>query len=203
MDRKIALSEVQAMRGKPVSEYAKYAPSVKVSLSETLPDTLESSHEKLTEVRVALAEQQLHQAKLIVKQAIDTDDHKVLGLVKSGKITPAVANKLIALCERKRANQLVFLAEGDPEMAAGEDGDIQDFVGALGDMPDNIATEAPTAGAAAGADAGQENPVADEGSAEEELTELAAQIAQQEGIPYEQALVKAEQMLAQKNGGAV
>ena len=205
MDKKVALSEVQAMKGKPVGEYIKTLsaiPSAQVKLSEDMPDDLSAAHQKLSEADVLLSESRLNSARVIVKQSVDADIATIGSFVKAGKITPVVGAQLVALCERKRANQLIHLAEGMPDEAADEDGDVNDFIGALGNMPDNMAVEDQTQGAVPGAEAGQADPTqAGGGDAEGELMALAQQIAQKEGIPFEQALVKAEQMLAQDAGG--
>lgn len=203
MDKKLALSEVREMRNKPIGEFvsATLVSSGSVKLSEDLPDDLSAAHEKIGQANIALSEARLGTARLAVKQGVDADNAMLTSYVKTGKITPAVASKVVALCEKKRANQLVFLAEGDPDQAAEQDGDVSDFINALGDMPDNLATEDRTAGAVPGADGGQADPTAGPTGGEDELMSLAQQIASKEGIPFEQALVKAESMLAEKAGG--
>lgn len=206
MDKKVALAEIQGMRNKPIGEFvsALNVPSGSVKLSEALPDDLSAAHAQIGEAHIALSEVRLNSARLVVKQGVDADSAVIGSFVKSGKLTPVVGAKIVALCEKKRASQLVHLAEGDPDQAAEQDGDVSDFINALGDMPDNLATEDRTGGAAPGAEVpGQADPTAG-GPApggDDELMSLAQQIAQKEGLPFEQALVKAEEMLAQKTGG--
>lgn len=211
MEYKIALSEVQAMKGRALGEYtlAVMTPSTdaNVILSEGgLPEGLDKSHALIEAQRAVLSERRIASSKLIVKGAVDSDGARIGALIRSHKITPAVGKQLITLCEKKRAKQLVKLAEGDPSShadAADQDSDVNDFLGSLNDLPSQAAvTSDPAKDAAAVEGAGAApDPTGAAGGGDDALMAAAEKIMAEKQIPFDQAVVEAEKMLKGVGGG--
>ena len=207
MDIKIALGEIRKMATMTYSEYIRTLPAPKaiVNLSEPPSDKLDEAHAWQEQAKLVLSEKNYALACTVVKTSVDADRSMLGQFCKAGKITPAVANRLSALSEKRRANQLVKLAEGNQPGAEDDDDTMNDVVGALGDLPDNLAKSDgdqtagaapgsdPTAGQLAGGDTAGDSP-------QDQLMSLATQISKEKGIPFEKALVEAEKMLEQKGG---
>lgn len=202
MDRTVALAEIQRMKAAETPGVYLSALSVEASKPNgELPVQLSESHSRIVELNEVIARQNLNQAKLTVAMAVQSDAGRIKTLIENGRITPAVANKLIALCEEKRAEQIVRLADGQPDAAQGQDSDIANILDLLGELPAQAAAPAaPTADAAV---PGQDPTAAASGMSEEDqIDALARQLMKSEGIPYDQAVVAAQKQIASAGAAA-
>lgn len=197
MDKKEAIAEISRMKDfDNTSAYfanVNTAPSAKPA--GDLPVTLSESHAELEQARALLSEQSVKNAKIAVAVSVDHDKLAVKKLLEDGKLTVPVANKIVALCEAKRADQMVRLAEGDPTGAADADADVNAILGALGELPQSVAVEATPAAAGVGAEVAAD-PAAAAPNPDDQLDAMARKIMQEQpGIAYADALLMAEQML--------
>ena len=218
-----AIAEVKQMKTTSPSEYLATVnkPMPKVQDSG-LPVQLSEAHAVIESQKITLAESNLKTAKMAVALSVDRDDSRIKLLLTEGKLTVPMANKAIAFCEAKRADQILKLAEGDDYGAQGSDQDVNSILEMLGELPKSVATDTPADGGNADTGSNPVDPAApgtnpvvqpdptgldsgpDDG-AQNKLDAKAQEIMQREGCPYKDALIKAQDELvsgASPKGGA-
>ena len=192
-----AVREITRMKSVGTSAYlAEQTPAANVNLSEDIPERLDELHAEREQFVAALTEQRGLTARMAVASTVAGDQGRIKVLLTERKITPAFANKLEAFVDRKRAEQIVALAEGDGDYAKEQGQDADDVLSMLGDLPANSTVAADPA---AGEAVVQPNPTGQgDGDYDAQLDALAKQIAKSEGISYADALAKAEQQLSEQ-----
>lgn len=213
MDRNAAKAEVGLM--KKADSPSAYMASITKAASGfrtdgELPVALNEAHAELEQFRIALAESNTVNAKLSVAMAVKSDEVQAEALLKAGKLTVPVYNKLIALCEEKRSEQIVRLSDGDMEAAGNADADIAAIMEMLGEIPASVATDPaamgadPAAAAVPGAGAPVVQPDPTQPAAvnpEDALDARAREIMAEKSLPYDQALLAAEAEMKAAQGG--
>jgi hypothetical protein len=178
-------------------------PAASVLLSEAasaLPAELDQAHERIQSVTALLSEQTTHNAKIEVSNMYDADRTRAQALLEKGTLTIPAYNKLVQLCERKRANVLVHLAEGAPDEAAAHGQDLDNVFEMLDEVPSNVAAEG-TPDAMPPDAVGAEPPVDDGMSPDAKLDAMARELMKSQGISYTDAIRQASAALEGGDAG--
>lgn len=205
MNRENALAAIKQMKeaSSPL-DYVTSLGAVKSSVGTELPVKLDEAHAEIEQTRIALAERDQREAKLVIAVAIDKDAVKIRELIEAGKLTAPVARHLVALSERKRADQLVRLAEGDMAGASDADAELQQILAMMDQLPAAVSTEAAPTGAPVAEEA-PVAPAAPTGSIDDQIDALAQELmAKDPTLSYEQAALQAAAQLqtaAPQQGG--
>ena len=200
----MALNKEQAKAA--IAEFkANPAAAVAVSLQPvpqigTLPVNLSDAHAAHESMTVKLSEANNTIAKVVVSGVLASDAVKIAGLVREGRITPAVAVMLSEYMDGLRTNQLIQLSDGMGDEAASTDANAQALMSIMGQLPAQGAasTTADPNAPAAGVPTPDANPAAgaDAGNSDDQLDAAAQELMKQTpGLSYVDALKQAADQL--------